>query len=319
MTTVETSQATPQYRLIGEGAANVVFKSESHGSPIPQGYLLRVPKAGTSAYHYSDLQEYWETSIRPLFQPSELVQQHLIPISPATITHLNDVLSASDPQRRHDFRGSRILTTATTAMLVEDMAARHPREIVFEFKPKWLSQSPSAPPSATRCRNCAREVQKRASKPPSSAPKPIDCPLDLLDCATDPSSLSQSITALTPNLPPADANYARLAHWLKANTLLPRLRDLQTSLDPVGPLAASPEDPNFQLAMTLKDCSCFVRIPADPESPVEARFADLDKKNWEAKLEYWRATERGLIEDGYYEGREVGGQKTKCLYERKRV
>jgi inositol-pentakisphosphate 2-kinase len=71
--------------------------------------------------------------------------------------------------------------------------------------------------------------------------------------------------------------------------------------------------------MTLRDCSCFVRIPADPETPVEARFADLDKKNWEVKVEYWRATERDLIEGGYYEGREGVEQKTNCLVERKGV
>jgi inositol-pentakisphosphate 2-kinase len=60
-----------------------------------------------------------------------------------------------------------------------------------------------------------------------------------------------------------------------------------------------------------------LRIPADPNSPVEARFADLDKKNWEAKLEYWRATERGLIDDGYYEGKDGSGLTTNCILERK--
>ncbi|KAK0646450.1 inositol-pentakisphosphate 2-kinase [Cercophora newfieldiana] len=311
-------EAKPQFRLIGEGAANVVFKHESDESSIPQGYLLRVPKANTVAYPYSDLQQYWESSIQPLFQPHELVQQHLIPITPSTVAHLNTVLTTSDPLRRHDFRGSRILATATTAMLVQDMAAKDPLDTVFEFKPKWLSQSPSAPSTSTRCRNCAREVQKHASHPPSSSkpPKPIDCPLLLLDCAS-PLSLSQSITSLAPTLEPGSPNYARLAHWLQTNTLLTRLRDLQTSLDPAGPLAADPEDPDFQLAMTLRDCSGFVRIPADADAPVEARFADLDKKNREAKLEYWRATERGLIEGGYYEGREEEGRvKTNCLFER---
>lgn len=50
--------------------------------------------------------------------------------------------------------------------------------------------------------------------------------------------------------------------------------------------------------------------------PVEARLADLDMKNWEAKLGYWRATEQELIDGGFYEGREVPRVQTFCLLER---
>jgi len=289
-----------------------------HETELYAGYLLRVPKAGTSAYHYSELQCYWETSVCPLFQEGELVQQHLIQLNATgdIITRLNAVLEGSEAARRDDFRGSRV-SDATVGMLVEDMAKKHPGDVVFEFKPKWLAQSPSAPPSATRCRNCAREVQKRNERPkPSKTAKPIDCPLDLLGCGADAVSLSQAIASLAPSLEPSSRNYARLADWLKTNTLLPRLRDLQTTLDPSGPLVADAHDPNFQLAMTLRDCSCFVRIPADPESPVEVRVADLDKKNWQAKLEYWQATEQGLIDEGYYEGKEQIHQQTSCILER---
>ncbi len=68
--------------------------------------------------------------------------------------------------------------------------------------------------------------------------------------------------------------------------------------------------------MTLRDCSCFVRIPAAEDEPVEARLADLDKKNWAAKLEYWREIERVLLEGGYYMGMEQPRQETDCLLER---
>lgn len=67
--------------------------------------------------------------------------------------------------------------------------------------------------------------------------------------------------------------------------------------------------------MTLRDCACFVRVPADARLPVEAKLADLDRKNWEAKTGYWAEMERRLVEGGYYEGREVGGVGTDCLLE----
>lgn len=70
--------------------------------------------------------------------------------------------------------------------------------------------------------------------------------------------------------------------------------------------------------MTLRDCTCFVRIPADAGAAVEAKLADLDKKNSAAKLGYWKATERRLIEGGYYEGRERPRQRTNCQLERGR-
>lgn len=66
----------------------------------------------------------------------------------------------------------------------------------------------------------------------------------------------------------------------------------------------------LQLAMTLRDCSCFVRIPADGDGggdgEVEARLGDLDRKNGEEKLGYWREMERGLVEGGFYGGDGMG-------------
>jgi inositol-pentakisphosphate 2-kinase len=112
------------------------------------------------------------------------------------------------------------------------------------------------------------------------------------------------------------AQYSRLIDWLQSNSVLPRLRTAQLDNDRNGPLQADAHDPKFQLAMTLRDCTCFVRIPADPALPVEAKLADLDKKNWAAKLGYWQAMERRLIEGGYYEGREVPRVRTDCQLER---
>jgi inositol-pentakisphosphate 2-kinase len=59
-----------------------------------------------------------------------------------------------------------------------------------------------------------------------------------------------------------------------------------------------------------------VRVPADPTLPIEAKLADLDKKNSVAKLGYWQAMERELIDGGYYEGKEVPTVRTDCQLEK---
>ncbi|KAL2133396.1 hypothetical protein VTI74DRAFT_2439 [Chaetomium olivicolor] len=327
-----------EFKFVGEGASNVVFEvlvrpgcgSSTNG--IFRGNLLRVPKAGTKAHSYVELQEYWETVITPLFKPEDLVQHQLVQLGgEAVITRLNAVLEQGEDTRRVDFRGSRV-AMAEYGMLVEDMRLRDPNDLTLEFKPKWLAQSPNAPPSATRCRNCAREALKyhvkltsgnQTTKP--SPPRRILCPFDFLTCGTCPLALSNILThlsALDPPLPPQtthQAQYNRLIHWLQTNTVLPRLRTAQLANDPRGPLQADAHDPKFQLAMTLRDCTCFVRVPADPNLPVEAKLADLDKKNWAAKLGYWQAMERRLIVGGYYEGREGTGTGTDCQLDRRGI
>lgn len=106
-----------------------------------------------------------------------------------------------------------------------------------------------------------------------------------------------------------------LVHWLQTNSLLPKLRDAQGSLDPAPEGTTDKE--KLALAMTLRDCTCFVRISEDSkrEVTVEAKLADLDKKNWEAKLGYWKGMDDVLKEGGYYEGVEVPRVGTRCLRE----
>ncbi|KAL2024443.1 hypothetical protein VTK56DRAFT_8254 [Thermocarpiscus australiensis] len=320
-----------EFKFVGEGGLNVVFevlmrhdgRNGEKGREVFQGTLLRVPKAGTKAHGYVELQEYWETVVMPLFEPEDLVQYRLVKLGgAAVVSRMNAVLVQEDNTRRADFRGSRVAVTEY-GMLMEDMRQKRPGDLVIEFKPKWLAQSPGAPPSATRCRTCAREAQKHHSKasipPRSQKPKKrtILCPLDLLICGISRLALTNILNHFTsPDLPQTPQQHTRLIHWLQTNTLLPRLRTAQLAHDGGGPLQADAHDARFQLAMTLRDCTCFVRIPADPAAPVEAKLADLDKKNWAVKLDYWRAVEARLIEGGYYEGKEQPRQGTDCQLER---
>ncbi|KAL2181585.1 inositol-pentakisphosphate 2-kinase [Thermothelomyces heterothallicus CBS 202.75] len=353
-----------KFGFVSEGGANVVFEvlvePGSEYSSIFQGQLLRVPKAGTKAHSYSELQEYWETIVRPLFRPEDLVQQRLIKLEGRELAaRLNHVLEREEASRRADFKGSRVAETEY-GMLVEDMRKRSPDDVTLEFKPKWLAQSPNAPASATRCRNCAREVLRHDTRPTSSSsgsssgsgsgsgsgggggggggrrPKRILCPLDFLACAGSPAAVANILSHFAADLDPPirrgetarlPAPYDRLAGWLRTNDLLPRLRAAQLANDRGGPLSvasASNDDDDdddddnlsgagrFQLAMTLRDCACFLRVPADPGSPVEAKLGDLDKKNGAAKLGYWQRIETRLIEGGYYAGREVEGVEVNC-------
>ncbi|KXX79525.1 Inositol-pentakisphosphate 2-kinase [Madurella mycetomatis] len=317
-----------EFKFIGEGAANAVFEDGSSACP------KQAPR------HTGDveLQEYWETVVRPLFRPEDLAQQILIKLGDASvISRLNNALRKEEGNRRPDFRGSRI-ALAEYGMLVEDMRPSmlqpphidsasfthippppgHPDDFTLEFKPKWLAQSPNAPASATRCRTCARKAHQRHTKQGKADNRAILCPLRFLASAASRSSLSAILDHLSvPNPPlttraPTPEQRARLAHWLQTNTLLPRIREIQLANDRGGPLTANAHDPQFELAMTLRDCACFVRIPADPSAPVEAKLADMDRKNWAAKLGYWQAIERCLIEDGYYEERENPRQETDC-------
>ncbi|KAL1849373.1 Inositol-pentakisphosphate 2-kinase [Diaporthe australafricana] len=59
----------------------------------------------------------------------------------------------------------------------------------------------------------------------------------------------------------------------------------------------------YCLAMTLRDCSLFLRIPRRPgcaADDVVAKLADLDKKNYAVKREYWEGMEQGLHDKNLY-------------------
>ena len=103
---------------------------------------------------------------------------------------------------------------------------------------------------------------------------------------------------------PVPANIIRFANWIRATPLLCRLRDVQLQLDQVGVLQGDASDENLRAAMTLRDCTVFVRFPDDGnDDKIEARLGDLDVKS-PAKIDHWRDTEQRLIRGGWYTGKE---------------
>jgi len=194
-------------------------------------------------------------------------------------------------------------------------------DMMGEFKPKWLVQSPSAPRDSVRCRTCATYLRRFILKPvgaPGISSFQRSCRLRLCDsdAASPPPSPIDGSDAIEVGRVSADSLQA--AAWskdallssIRAHPLMRELGAIQARLDTCGPLAATAADEDFQKAMTLRDCTCYVYVSCSSgvgstinsaaAGTVSVRLGDLDRKDGETKGEYWRTTERTLIEGGFY-------------------
>lgn len=287
---------------------------------LPTGKLLRLRKDIPTTIPVFEAQQLWERLVRPLFKPHQLVNQELVQLGPGSIVQkLNSELSLQE--QAQDRLGKRsgvyladddygLLVTAmipsksnylhiTSDILIKIIEQPGDRRI-YEVKPKWLTQSPSAPPNSIRCRTCALTAFRDS---PQGMPKTY-CPLDLI--SKHPSdTIYATKLLLPPKSPPA--MISRFAHFLQKNPLLQNLRDVQAKLDTCGPLDADCSNERFRLAMTLRDCSVYIRFPEnekDDDSKIEARLGDLDVKSAE-KGEAWKEQERKLVDGGWYTGTEA--------------
>lgn len=190
---------------------------------------------------------------------------------------------------------------------------------VIEFKPKWLCQSPSAPIDSVRCRQCALVARINVERTRKGEDlKYHFCPLYLV------SNRDRDLKFAAQKLVGNAVKYDRMFKFLKNNPLLRTLRDWQDRLDKVGVLTGDVEDENFLAAMTLRDCSVFVRFAMayngeEDGKVLEARLGDLDLKS-PKKKEYWRNIEEQLISEGWYQGteREEDVQPLVCKLDNKR-
>ncbi|EHA52909.1 hypothetical protein MGG_05177 [Pyricularia oryzae 70-15] len=300
-------------KYVGEGMANVVF-SFPEAQDSMRDLLIRVPKDVTG--DHEEIHKHWCENVYPLFESRDLVPQYLVKIEGQDdiLVRLRSELEAAETkgQRKSKMKGTKIKTDIRTAMLIHDMRPRNDNEILIEFKPKWLEQSPTAPKDATRCRNCAREAYRNNKKGTGDS---ILCPLRFMDRAGEV-SMARVKEFITKGLGISSGSPAAitLEKWLRENTLLPHLHDAQVSNDSTGVL--EPKDQfKLGLAMTLRDCTCYVRLSRQGSSieKVEARLGDLDLKDQTTKLDYWRDMELELQEQGYYLSNEKPQQKTDCL------
>lgn len=291
----------PQISLqyLAEGAANIVYRfsipptspsisaditpDDDNGSetttpppseidalrydPVFNDKLLRLRKGLASTVSNEESFKRFQDVIRPLFPVENLVEQALVRLPSCLVANCNRKLhsqekSGARPRHRH---GIYLAENESYGTLITDMSPNSDvGEILVEFKPKWLAQSPSAPPGSTRCRTCALRAMKNAQRGNGAEDTSLSfCPLDLV--SQDRSRVERAVTAICLSLKKDSQLYEsepriRLADFVYENPLLRRLKQLQLDLDRVGILEADVTSRDFLTAMTLRDCTLFVKV-----------------------------------------------------------
>ena len=278
-----------QLEYLAEGAANVVYRIipsrpspdtaadsdfDDYDHPVTEiaalrmdpgleGKLIRLRKAIASKKTVLESYKYYERAIVPLFPRAEDRVEHILfqPTS-ALISDLNRQLKALEsqqirPQKRHGIY--------LNGLLITDMSCSSPSSAhyrCFEFKPKWLVQSPSAPIEAVRCRTCALRHFRRSQAHNITEPKADFCPLGLVSKDKHVVAATvERISGLNPctKMSPQEDMRRRLIDLIYENPLLEQLGKLQSKLDSHGVQEGGDSD-DFLTAMTLRDCTLFIKV-----------------------------------------------------------
>lgn len=273
-----------QLAYLAEGGANVIFRFVAksakpslavkdpswtlstvtvdgieHVSLPPQlrGKLLRLRKETAANTPYSEIVQNFNSVIRPLFNQEELVDQTLIRLPEGLLEHYNEELrlleiNGQRPKKRH---GGYLCLDEPFGLLITDMTAfDDPEAILAEFKPKWLTQSPSAPELALRCRTCAlREMKNHGARMMGAKEQHSFCPLDIV------SENFKDVFDATGFIPGCN-DRERLARILYKNPTLRKLRSQQMSSGKVGLYGPPETSQTRSLGMTLRDCTMFVKV-----------------------------------------------------------
>ncbi|KAF8455909.1 inositol-pentakisphosphate 2-kinase-domain-containing protein [Terfezia claveryi] len=191
-----------QLSYVAEGAANIIYRF-SLPSDFPEGvfpsgadktHLLRLRKALPSGSPNLPAFAALRKIFFPLFPKEFILDTCIIRIPEGLIEKENAILKKREevgdrPIKRTglylvgppplsgtpvDDNGEKPTLFESYGSLIEDMtpatpgvnaeSGRYHREVLVEFKPKWLSPSPSAPIGARRCRTCALRISKEYKK-----------------------------------------------------------------------------------------------------------------------------------------------------------
>ena len=268
-----------QLVYLAEGGANVIYRivwASEHAPagtnskdiaptkreqmsipPELRGKLLRLRKETTSGILYQEIAWNFDKTIRPLFKPEELVDQTLVKLPKGLVQQCNERLRAAEtngtrPRRR---RGVFLSLNEPCGLLVTDMTAYGDAGMTMsELKPKWLLQSPSAPPNARRCRTCAlRDLKNHEARKARGSEERSFCPLDLV------SDKFEDVLRAT-RLVPGCRDHTRLARLLYRNSTLLKLQAHQKTMRDVGLHGQPAQSREKSLAMTLRDCTMFIKV-----------------------------------------------------------
>ncbi|KAG5292616.1 inositol-pentakisphosphate 2-kinase [Histoplasma ohiense] len=313
-------RARPFY--LAEGGANIVYKftiqnehapsitTNGGGQQRDNRKLLRLRKQIKSATPYADTVNNFDSYIKPMFDNHELVDQELVRLPKGFIAYCNEQLRVDEARnsRPKERYGVYLSTKEPFGLMITDMTpVTGSGECLWEFKPKWLLQSPSAPPDAKRCRTCAlREMKNFNARNAGNSEKQSFCPLDLV------SDNFEEVLRATRFICGGHGR-KRVAAFLHRNSTLLRLQECQRQMNAVGLPGLQANFRERAISMTLRDCTMFVKVPLDELQPLEARLGDLDfKSGIGGKLQYWRETESRLIEDGWYSGTHPDQKSSEC-------
>ena len=232
--------------------------------PRLDGKLVRLRKNLPHALPVEDSQRHFEAIIQPLFSKDNLIESELFKMS---LSLLEDCNSTLRKMEKSDLRpakrcGVYLTENPRYGCLITDMTWLVDDTVVsLEFKPKWLAQSPTAPLGSKRCRSCALKAMKKAGSP--SQPETLNagsCPLNLMTADKAKIKVFVDFVMESNSKRPSQDVQRRLIDFLYQNSLLKRLKRLQLDLDPHGVFRADLLSPDFLAAMTLRDCSLFLRV-----------------------------------------------------------
>lgn len=248
------------YRFVSTPAISIPVNGSGHSSGLPvqlRGKLLRLRKETPSGIAYQEIARNFDKVIRPLFKPEELVDQVLVWLPKGLVQQCNEQLRAAEqsgrrPRKRH---GVYLSVNEPLGMLVTDMTTfDDPGSSLAELKPKWLLQSPSAPPNSRRCRTCAlRDMKNQEARETGAKEQRSFCPLDLVsDRFENVLRATQFITGCK--------DQKRLAQVLYRNNVLLKLQTHQAAMDDVGLNGPPVQSREKSIAMILRDCTMFIKV-----------------------------------------------------------
>ena len=286
---------------LAEGAANVVYRivppppspsiaadlnfepdgSSSHTPPpseIPalgldprlESKLARLRKSLPSNVPVLQSQKDFQSLIVPLFDKKSmgdcLVEQTLFRPSRDLIRDCNAKLRKmeADGSRNQKRHGVYLAEDEDYGTLITDMSSTNDNYYAcVELKPKWLAQSPSAPAGSRRCRTCALRLMRNATEKHA---KPGFCPLSLVSGDKAKVSLAVDFIMSTSKHAASLTETVRTAliDYLHNCPLLELLKNLQLEKDPLGVFQANAQSPDFLTAMTLRDCTLFLKVRRSP-------------------------------------------------------
>ncbi|KAF2727338.1 hypothetical protein EJ04DRAFT_517304 [Polyplosphaeria fusca] len=294
--------------------------------------VLRFSKGAPNTPDCKSIIDSYYADIKPLFEDFDehLLHPELTEIEPLMVNQLNKSIAEHAIVNPRRFKGwIPKIGGNQLALIIDNMSSIPGSALTIEIKPKWLAQSASAIRNALRCRTCAMQSLNVSNG--ESKTEAYICPLRLASgnaALIKPwvqNKVAATMVAETSSVPSAtqaniiDAITSYFSTGEQGNKLLAHLRTLQVKHDPIGimrreevsglphwtypPVDTTNEslDRDLRLAMTLRDCSLYVRVHYEGENvvKVESKLGDLDFKSAN-KMDDWWLKEQQLINGEWY-------------------